>query len=441
MTKTPTLQISGTLLQTGFATVLAIGATMAASIGAALPVLAGDDASTNAATIIIDERLRYEFVDQANRPKDAHARTLRSRIGVITPKFHFTRIGIEYEGVVEVGDDSFNNTINGKTNRPVVVDVESHEVNQAYIEFTGIPQTTLLGGRYRLNLDNQRFIGSVGWRQNDQTFDGATLTNETLPDTKIFYGYIGNVNRIFSDRSPVGDIASNSHLGHITYTGFSIGTLKAYNYYLKLLDAPALSSNTVGASLKGKLPLERGFALKYYLEYARQTDVGDNPANYTADYYHLAPAISVHGLTLTGGYEVLGSDDGRVAFSTPLATPHIYNGFADLFIATPATGIRDYYVDLTYKASGLSGPLAFLNGLLLKAQYHEFKSDVGSIDYGSEFDAYAKMPLGRGFYVEAKYADYNADQFAVDTEKFIFGFGYKTKFTTDDLAAAAHKRH
>jgi len=391
--------------------------------------IADDASDANQTTVTIDERFRYEFVDQANRLKDAHAKTLRSRIGIITPRFHFTRLAVEFENVSEVGHDSFNNPLNGRVNRPVVADVKSNEINQLYLEYTGLPKTTLIGGRYRLNLDNQRFIGSVGWRQNDQTYDGVTVTNTSIPDVNLFYAYIGNINRIFSNDSPVGDLASNSHLFHATYSGIKNTKLKGYNYYLDISDADVLSSNTLGVSLSGKYPLgARGLALHYYAEYAHQSDAGDNPNNYTADYYHIAPGISVFGLTVTGGYEVLGSDSGQVAFATPLATLHKFNGFADVFLVTPATGIEDWYVDVTYKLKGVKGPLHFLNGLLLKARYHDFSSDVGNIDYGQEFDAYAKMPLGRGFYAEAKYADYNAAQFGVDVEKVIFGLGYKTKF-------------
>jgi Alginate export len=413
------------------------GAAALTVIVACTGASAADPTETeNGATIWLDERYRYEFVDQANRPQDAHAKTLRSRVGVLTPRFLFTRIGLEYEGVVEVGNDSFNNTINGKSSRPVVADVESHEINQAYVEFSGIPDTTVLGGRYRINLYNQRFIGSVGWRQNDQTFDGATVTNTSLPDAKLFYAYIGNVNRIFSDRSPVGDLEANTHLAHVTYTGLAVGTLKAYDYLLEFSDSAALSSNTFGVSLKGIQPIAQGASFGYYLEYAHQTDAGNNPTEFSADYYHLAPSIGAHGVTLTAGYEVLGSDAGRVAFATPLATLHIYNGFADVFLATPQAGIEDKYLDVTYRAKELTGPLSFLNGLLLKAQYHDFGSEVGSLDYGTEFDAYAKMPIGKGFYVEAKYANYQAEQFSVDTEKVILGIGYKATFSTDDLLRA-----
>lgn len=401
---------------------------------ASSPVLAGDGGK-----ITINERYRYETVSQESRPLDAHASTLRSRIGFISPKFQFVRFGAEFENIVEIGDDDFNNTINGNTNRPVVVDVRSREVNQAYLELFALPKTRIVGGRYKKNIDNMRFIGSVDWRQNDQTFDGATVTTNLIPNTELFYGYIGNVNRIFSDRSAFGNLASNIHLVNAQIKNVISGsTLSGYVFLIDIDDIDRLSNASYGLSLVGQQGLFDDLKFKYRFEYARQTDYGDNPLSYEADYYHLAPALVWRGFTLTLGLEFLGSDSGVAAFQTPLATGHVFNGFADIFLATPALGLEDRYIDLTYKVKGLSGPLKLLNGLLLKAQYHDFTSDVGGLDYGTEFDFYTKLPLKHGFYVEAKYADYSADQFGTDTEKFIFGLGFKTEIGLDTLRNRIH---
>ncbi len=63
----------------------------------------------------------------------------------------------------------------------------------------------------------------------------------------------------------------------------------------------------------------------------------------------------------------------------------------------------------------------------LKAVYHVFKSDVGSQDYGSEFDLVATRKFGDHFLAGVKYANYSADQHGVDTQKlWIFGqFSYQ----------------
>jgi hypothetical protein len=162
------------------------------------------------------------------------------------------------------------------------------------------------------------------------------------------------------------------------------------------------------------------------LEYARQSNYGDGPVSYDADYVRVEQGLSWSGFTATGIYELLGSDNGVAAFQTPLATGHVFNGFADVFLVTPATGLQDFYADVRYKvAANSGGPFSYFDGLLLITQYHEFRSAVQGLDYGSEFDFYAYLPIRDGLYVQAKYANYQADQFAVDIEKVIFGVGYQ----------------
>jgi hypothetical protein len=75
--------------------------------------------------------------------------------------------------------------------------------------------------------------------------------------------------------------------------------------------------------------------------------------------------------------------------------------------------------------SKASGPFSAFGGLLLEAQYHEFRSAVQGLAYGSEFDFYSYMPLRSGFYAQFKYANYQADQFFTDVQKVIFGLGYQ----------------
>lgn len=374
----------------------------------------------------IDERYRYEYVEQDGIAEEANASTLRSRIGWKSGSFYGLTLGVEFEAVTNVGGDEFNNTINGQTQFPVVADVKSHELNQLYMQYAGIPGTVVKVGRQVIVMDNHRFVGHVGWRQNNQTFDAAMVKNTSIPGLTLTYGYIDKVNRIFGNDSPNGDWDSESHILHAAYKIKGIGVIKGYGYLLDFdQDAPANSSASYGILLSGKRDYA-GYGLHYYAEYAYQEDYGSNTLDYDADYYHLALGVSKSGLKATVGYEVLGADDDTAGrFRTPLATLHKFNGFADKFLVTPENGIEDFYIDVTYKVKNAPGQLSIFNGLLLKAQYHDFKSEEGSIDYGSEFDFYAKMPLRRGIYVEAKYANYDADQFATDTEKFILGVGWK----------------
>jgi len=374
----------------------------------------------------LDNRYRYEFVDQGNLAKDARASTLKNKTGVESGYFYGFRAGVEGEFVVEIGPDDFNNTINGKTDRPIVADVESAEVDQAWLESHHIRGVTLLGGRYLENLDNLRYVGSVAWRQNDQTFDGGKVTVTRVPGVTGLYAYIGNINRILSDRSPVGNLNSNVHLFHLESKEMKIGRLTGYTYLMDIYDADRLSNASYGGFLKGKRPVGAKASYNYRLEYARQTDWGNGPVDYAADYVRIEQGLTWRGLTTTLVYELLGSDDGMAAFQTPLATGHIFNGFADVFLVTPPAGLQDFFVEARYKVpSGSGGPFSAFDGLLVLVQYHEFRSAVGDLDYGSEFDFYTYVPLREGVYAQFKYANYRADTFFTDVEKVIFGLGYQ----------------
>lgn len=415
-------------------TALLAGSLFLGGLGLTGKAVAGEglfDAIRNG-KIYIDERYRFEYVDQENRPETAKASTLRNRIGFKSAPFYGFLFLVEWENVMNIGNDRFFNTINGKTDYPVVADVESHELNQLFLQYSGIPDTSLKVGRQVITVDNHRFIGHVGWRQNNQTFDAAKVINTSIPGLTLTYAYIEGVNRIFGNDSVssgpfVGDWDSDSHIIHAAYKLPGLGDLKAYGFLLDFEDdAPANSSATFGLSLSGKRDLTAGYGLHYYAEYAHQEDYAENPLSYEADYYHLALGLSKSGLKTTVGFESLGSDDGIKGFSTPLATLHKFNGFADQFLATPATGLEDFYIDVTYKFNGYSDQWSFLNGILLKAQYHDFSSEEGGIDYGTEFDFFVKVPLRKGLYLEGKIADFNADSPAyVDVEKYILGVGWK----------------
>lgn len=377
------------------------------------------------ATPYIDLRYRYENVDQNGIAKNANASTLRTKLGYRTGKLHDFSATLEFENVAYLGNDNFNNTINGKTSRPVVADPDSTEVNHAFLTYSGIPDTTLQVGRQPYNLDNQRFIGTVGWRQNDQNFDAAGFTNQSLPDTTIFYSYIDNVNRIFSDDSPVGDFESSSHLMNATYSGFPYGKLTAYGYLLDFDEAAALalSSKTFGLRFTGETKAHEGLKLLYTAEYAHQSDYADNPTSYDANYYNLEGGVGYKGVIAKLGYEVLGSDNGgTTSFQTPLATLHAFNGWADKFLTTPVTGLEDAYASISYKINGTN---EVLDGTQFTVVYHDFSADSGGADYGNEWNASIGRNFMEHYSVLLKFADYNADSFATDTQKMWVQLGAK----------------
>ena len=189
-------------------------------------------------------------------------------------------------------------------------------------------------------------------------------------------------------------------------------TAKAFSYLIDYDEAFAFanSSQTYGARLGGTVPLSKAVKLNVLASYARQMDMGSNLANYEADYMLGEVGLSSMGFTLTGGYELLGADKAAgKSFQTPLATLHKFNGWADLFLTTPAAGLEDYYVSL----AKVFPKVKSLPGLNATVAYHEFRSDVGSTKFGTEWDA------SLGFKVNnvgllLKYADYNARAFGAD---------------------------
>lgn len=353
-----------------------------------------------------DLRLRYESVDQANALKDANAATLRLRLGYETGEFRGFGAFVEAETVTALGGENYNSTVNGKTAYATVVDPESTEINQAYLSYAGLADTKLKYGRQRIMLDNHRFIGNVGWRQNEQTFDAFTLSNASLPETNITAGYIYNVNRVFSDKSPQGDFKMNSPIFNVSYKGWSLGEVVGYGYLLDFTDLATSSTQTYGLRLKGSAPLG-GVKVLYTAEYATQRDYRDNPRNFDLNYYLVEGGIGLSNAEFKLGYEVLGGN-GTVAFQTPLATLHAMNGWADQFLATPAAGLKDAYLSAATTVWGTR----------LEAIYHDFRADDSSTRYGTEWDLQAVKAIDKTYAVGAKYARYDAKNFSVDTDKF-----------------------
>lgn len=369
-------------------------------------------------------RYRYEFVDQ-NGPApvtdEAKAGTVRTNIGFKTGKYQDFQALLEAQIVQNVGANDFNDTVNGQTNFPVVADPDNEEINQAWLSWSGIEGAEIKLGRQDINLDNQRFIGTVDWRQNDQTFDSIVFNYSGIEKANLSYGYIGNVNRIFGDDNTLGDLDSTSHFANASYAFTDWLKVTGYGYLFEFDRLAARSSQTFGLRGTGKTQINENWSFAYEAEVATQSDRGNNTASYDEEYYHIAPSVSGYGFTFGAGYEVLGGD-GANAFQTPLATLHKFNGWADKFLDTPAAGLEDAYVSASYKVTGLNKAV---DGTTFTAVYHDFNGDESG-DFGSEFDASVgksfelptELPFEK-FNILVKYADYNADDTPyTDTQKF-----------------------
>ncbi len=384
-----------------------------------MPVQAEEDTFFNALTggkISFSARARYESVEQDNALKDANAFTVRSTLGYETAQFRGFSGKVEVEDVSEIGSDNFNSTTNGNTQYSVVADPNNTEVLQAYLAYNNWDTEFKYGRQEITHRDApfHRFIGNVLWRQNHQSYDGFTLNSKLFDKTELSYGYINKRNTIFGDDRNAGIIRNgvvdmDSHLFRGVYNGFSAGTLEGYAYLLDFEDAPAIGAKTLGLRWNGGVPLNNDFSMIYTAEFARQDDYKDGTMD-SQNYYLTEIGGKYKGWMAKLSYE-LQEGDGTDSFKTPLGTNHPFQGWADQFLSTPSQGLQDIYLTIVGKVLG-----AKVVGI-----YHDFETDKGSLDAGSEFNLLVVKKFMKHYTLGAAYADYNADsEFGskVDTEKF-----------------------
>lgn len=381
------------------------------------PVRVSDDLTIDP---IVEGRLRYEHVDQPTT--DADALTMRLRAGVEFKHASGFSALVEGEGTLGIIDDynAFPFVVASGQRRPqysTIADPVNVELNRLQLQYKGKAATFTLG-RQRINIDDQRWVGSVGWRQNEQTFDA--VRGEAKIGPVILDGAYAIAQRtLFGiDAGP-----RQAYDGDFFFAGAGVKAgpvnLKAFAYLIDYEEAffIANSSRTFGIRAATNLPLSPSVKLALAGSYARQSDYGGNPADYAVDYIAAEGTLFLKNLGFTAGYEKLGSDasaaPGGRALQTPMATLFKFNGWADIFLTTPNAGLQDIYGGVAYKFARVQA----LPGLNAGVTYHRFKSDLGGVRYGGEWDAQLGFSVGRVALL-ARYANYDAKGFGADTEKF-----------------------
>lgn len=366
-------------------------------------------------------RYRLELVDQEGVTENATASTARIRAGLKLPEWHGLSALIEGEAIARLGPRHYNDTVNGRITYPVVADPSDMLLNQAWVRFKPARQVEVTVGRQVVNFDNQRWIDSANWRQNDQTLDAVRFAIKPVEGVSLDYGYSWRVNRAFGPRSPQGIWRDNDiHLIRGSANAKPIGTITAYGYFFDIPDAPMSSSKTVGLRLVGEQQLSGKAKLLYAAEYAKQRDFGTNPRTYSLDYLAFEPGVSVGAVTTKIGWESL-EGNGTVALQTPLGALHAFNGWADKFVNTPASGLRDLNAEVGIKLP----PIAGSKGASMRLKWHDFNSTRGSINYGREWDAMLAVPIIGGLTASLIYAEYYAESFGSDTRKCWFALEAK----------------
>lgn len=361
----------------------------------------------------LDVRLRYEGVEQDNPLEDASGLTFRTKLGFKTAEKNGFSAVIELEDSrVVMGVDDYNNTNGMNTDTSVIADPETTELDQGFVRYQS-GKFSVKVGRQVLVLDNHRFVGHVGWRQDRQTFDAFSSTYKTSDNLWLKYAYLDQRNRIFAEEK---DIESSDHLINIGYK-LSTGKLAGYAYLLETDNDTDNRLDTYGISYRGKVGLGE-IKVAFGAEYA--TQVAETGAEkYDADYLAIEAATSLSVLQLKIAYEDLGSDSGLYGFSTPLATLHKFNGWADVFLSTPVYGLTDISFSMSGKMAG--GKWSMI--------YHDFSASESTTlvdDLGSEIDLVYSAKFAKHYNAGIKFASYSAGDDAslkVDTNKLWLWIG------------------
>jgi len=367
----------------------------------------------------MDLNYRWENVDRfAGKDETANANTARLRLGLLSPIFYDFQAFAEYEGNYAMQED-FNSTVNGRTQYSTVLDPDRSELNQFWLSYKGLADTLFKVGRQRIKFDDDRFIGNVGWRQMEQTYDSILIThnNQTLFGLSVNAGYLDHV------QNPAGKTEDmNSPILNLNYKT-DWGNLIGYGYWLDYRERENAnkSSQTYGLRFDGKSPqfFDTVNAI-YTAEWSNQSDFAENPNRYQADRINLMAGATAFNFTLSGAVEQLngygkGSNWSKdkysaKAFQTPLGTNHAFQGWADLFLITPADGIRDVFATASYKMMN--------DSLIVTGVFHDFSDDTGGMKYGKEWDFSILKKFGKHYSVLAKYANFNSNNVAyTDTQK------------------------
>ncbi|MEL7197810.1 MAG: hypothetical protein AAGL10_05785 [Pseudomonadota bacterium] len=372
------------------------------------PELSEPESTTNGDSrlvLLADTRLRYEYVNTLDQPSNGEALTLRVRPSVELSPVSGLSFLAEAEAIVSLLPDRLNGFVSGST-RPGIADEETLELNRLQVSFGPSDGIDFTLGRQRISLDDERFIGIVDFRQNQQTYDAATMAIVGPANLTLRAGYIWRVGRVLGPERPDGVFDSDSFYVNAALP-LMFGQISAFHYDLDLDDRAGqkIRSRTTGGSLRGRaFPSE--FGLFWELGYAKQESESASP-----EYARAALKAERGEVALSVKFERLGSEDG-VAFQTPLATLHRFQGPADLFLTTPAQGIEDIEVNAVWRLGSL-GPA---RGTRLSVQYNSYTPANGPGKYGDEWSGEIGATIA-STRMSAAVAHYRAQDFASDTTR------------------------
>lgn len=389
-------------------TILLLAAAPLLHAGETAPVTQPPAPAEQWITPLIDIRTRYEFAD-IDRLDPSHAWTFRERVGFKTMAWNGFSALVEGEFSQAAVDDYHGGAPGADPFDPAnspIFDPETHELNQAYLQYEGFNTTGRIG-RQKIIYDNAAFIGNVGWRQNEQTYDAFSLSNKSIGKLTLNYAYLNQINRVFGSEADaphapgfanVEDIAASVHLFNASYAGIQGITLGGYAYIMNFEDVSAWDNNTFGASAKGDL-----FGITFYGEMAWQDKAGV-AGNEDALYAHVSATKKFGSEIFDFGALTIGIEHLDAGFKTPLATVHAFNGFADVTDAARISGAHNGLTD-----AYISHTLPIFCGIKWMNVLHAMGDNGLGSGYGWEYDSVLTKKFDDHFTAIAKFALFESE--------------------------------
>jgi hypothetical protein len=356
-----------------------------------------------------DYRLRLEVQDRSDSPDQAMLLSASTRVGFETPLNDALTALLEFEGVSPIA-----RTISASASSPI--EGAGIEVNRAQVSLDA-GALNLVIGRQAISWDDERLVGTIAFRQNQQSFDAVTA-RYISPTWTLEASQVWRVNKVDafaanrqeqSSGATLLRLSSSSPLGWLSLYGGQIG---------QSLDRDRLAGNsrTVGISLDGRRPIG-AVTLLWKLDGAEQS-IGRHSANTASPGYRRA-RFSVEGsrTAVSFGREVLDTDRGA-SFQPTLGSKRSFQGFAGVFARTPDFGVADTHLELR----SVIGNFTPISNLSVLVRAHNFRSASGDMPLGSELDAGIAATLGV-HRLSVEFAQFESQGFASDSRALWFTVG------------------
>lgn len=360
-------------------------------------------------------KFRWENVNQDNALDDANAYTLRTQIGYETKPFNGFSVNAQIYGLSPFNDD-YNDIKKGdpiasRRTYSVIADPEDYDFHQVYLQWANATNKVKFG-RQQMFLDDWRYIGDVRFRQNWQVFNGLSYVNTALDKTTITLAHFEQVKQI---TTKIQD--GNFEIANVKYAITPTTSVVGYGYFNDW-DGTALkatSNKTFGLRLDGKSKVDDQWKVLYTAEYAKQSDYKDGNKDIDNYYYRVGGGAGYGDWFVRLDQEKLSGNSKGRAFQTQLGTNHLFQGWADLFLTTPNSGIEDTMIIAGGKFMGAT----------LKAEYHFINSDrdfnkVGGgtgDNFGKELNFGVYKPFTKQISGSIEYAKFTEDDKALGGRK------------------------